>query len=86
MMLPVAGWTTAHGTGDASVLRLCGLRDTAVHHRADGVLLALFRSECIAERAEADNSELTFAQIRSNAASEIARCGAPQRAWVRQRG
>ena len=63
MRLAAASWAAARGTDDASVTKLRGLRDTAVYHRADGVPLALFRSEWVAKRAEADHPELTLTQI-----------------------
>ena len=63
MRLSAASWAAARGTDDASVAALRGLRDTAVYHRADGVPLALFRSEWVAKRAEADHPELTLQQV-----------------------
>ncbi len=63
MRLSSAAWAAARGTDDASVAALRGLRDTAVYHRADGVPLALFRSEWVARRAETDHPELTLRQV-----------------------
>jgi peptide chain release factor 3 len=63
MRLTAASWAAARGTDEASVAKLRGLRDTAVYHRADGVPLALFRSEWVAKRAETDHPELTLQQV-----------------------
>jgi len=63
MRLAAANWAAARGTDAASVADLRGLRDTAVYFRADGVPLALFRSEWVAKRAESDHPELTLQQI-----------------------
>ena len=63
MRLAAASWAAARGTDDASVAKLRGLRDTAVYHRADGVPLALFRSEWVAKRAEVDHPDLTLRQV-----------------------
>jgi peptide chain release factor 3 len=63
MRLSAASWAAARGTDEESVVALRGLRDTAVYHRADGVPLALFRSEWVARRAEADHPELTLEQV-----------------------
>jgi peptide chain release factor 3 len=63
MRLSSASWAAARGTDEASVAKLRSLRDTAVYHRADGVPLALFRSEWVAKRAESDHPELTLQQI-----------------------
>lgn len=61
--LSPASWAAARATDEASVAKLRELRDTAVYHRADGVPLALFRSEWVAKRAESDHPELTLDQI-----------------------
>ena len=61
--LAAAGWGAARGTDVGSVAKLRTLRDTAVYHRADGVPLALFRSEWVAKRTEADHPELTLKQV-----------------------
>jgi peptide chain release factor 3 len=61
--LAAASWAAARGTDAASVPKLRSLRDTAVYHRADGVPLALFRSEWVAKRAESDHPDLTLQQI-----------------------
>jgi peptide chain release factor 3 len=63
MRLSPASWAAARATDDASVPTLRGLRDTAVYHRADGVPLALFRSEWVAKRAETDHPELMLDQV-----------------------
>ena len=63
MRLSAASWAAARGTDAASVAKLRSLRDTAVYHRADGVPLALFRTEWVAKRTESDHPELTLRQI-----------------------
>jgi hypothetical protein len=63
MRLAAANWAAARGTDAASIAKLRELRDTAVYHRADGVPLALFRSEWVAKRVESDHPELTLQQI-----------------------
>ncbi len=63
MRLTPAAWAAARGTDAASVPTLRTLRDTAVYHRADGVPLALFRSEWVARRAASDHPELTLEQV-----------------------
>jgi peptide chain release factor 3 len=63
MRLTPAAWAAARGTDEASVATLRSLRDTAVYHRADGVPLALFRSEWVARRAASDHPELTLEQV-----------------------
>lgn len=63
--LEAANWAAARGTAAESVAKLRTLRDTAAHHRADGMPLALFRSEWVAKRAETDHPELTLGQVPS---------------------